>query len=530
MHRLSSGSTFGGILVALAGALMAGCGRGAVQDARHADSSFVRRDSGIVTVPKEAQQGSARDWRDIAAHDTLRVIAPYNSTSYFIYRGEPMGYEYELVRAFAAAHHLIVKLSVVESRDSSLALLRAGKADLVMARLVPMPRDSGTVSFTVPLYHTDPVLVQRKAPAAVAAAKLPKPADTLLKPGPAERAPAVGSMRAITVHARLVQRPSDLAGQRVTLPDESPYRRTLIELADTTGDIQVVEVDSSSEALIRSVAQGNVDYTVTDGNLAALQGSMFRNLLIHPVMGAAKPVAWAVNRGATALRDTVDAWLDDEKNRGVLDQLYRKYFVDQRAYSTRIASRYLTSVTGTLSPYDSLLKSAAAQLGWDWRLLGSQMYQESQFKPHARSWAGALGLLQVMPATARQFGVRNPLDPRQNVTAAVRYLQSLERHWSRTITDSTQRLPFVLASYNAGTGHVEDAQRLTVANGGNPQRWADVAYWMLQLSKQEAYTQPQVKFGFCRGLEPVMYVSLIMDRFQHYRQFVTPSEARAAAE
>ncbi len=452
------------------------------------------------------------------------MVAPYNSTSYFIYKGQPMGYEYELLRAFAAQHHLVLKLMVVERRDSVIAMVQNGYADVAAARLVPMPEDSGRVAFAAPLYHTDPVLVQRDAPPAVAAAKLPHPADTVLRPGPAEHggAPA-GSVQSLTIHARMVQRPADLAGRRVTLPDESPYRHMLVELADTSGDITVVEVDSSSEALIRGVAQGALDYTVTEGNLAELQGSLFKDLKVQPVMGAARPVAWALNRNAHMLRDTLNAWIGDQKSKAILDALYKKYFVDRRDYGARVASKYLTSVTGSLSPYDSLLKTFAPQIGWDWRLLASQTYQESQFNPHARSWAGALGLLQLMPATARQMGITQPLNPEQNIEAATRYIKLLDAHWRANVSDAAERLRFVLASYNAGTGHVEDAQRLTEAHGGDPKHWSDVSYWLLQLSKAEAYTEPEVKFGFCRGLEPVTYVSLILDRFADYKQFVVPA-------
>ena len=157
---------------------------------------------------------------------------------------------------------------------------------------------------------------------------------------------------------------------------------------------------------------------------------------------------------------------------------------------------------------------------WDWRLLASQAYQESRFNPAARSWAGATGLLQLMPRTAQQFGVTNPLDPEDNLRGGVRFLQWLKDYWAKRIPDEGERLKFVLASYNTGQGHVEDAQRLAEKHGGDPQRWEDVSYWLLQKSKQQFSNDPVVKFGFCRGIEPVTYVSLIMDRFDHYRQFV----------
>jgi membrane-bound lytic murein transglycosylase F len=270
-----------------------------------------------------------------------------------------------------------------------------------------------------------------------------------------------------------------------------------------------------------------VAYTVTDVNVAQLQGAQFRNLRINPVVGASRKVAWAVRRDAPTLLDTLNAWIDDEQTGPLFDRLYKKYYIDQRAYLKRMSSRYLSSRTGTLSPYDSLLRAHAPRLGWDWRLLGSQMFQESRFEPRAKSWAGATGLMQLMPATARQFGVRRITDPVQNVRGGVNYLLWLQKYWASRIEDPKERLKFILASYNAGAGHVEDAQRLADAHGDDPKRWDRVAYWLLQLSKQEYYAHPAVRYGFCRGLEPVTYVKVILDRFEHYKQFVVTPTAVA---
>jgi membrane-bound lytic murein transglycosylase F len=292
----------------------------------------------------------------------------------------------------------------------------------------------------------------------------------------------------------------------------------------------VVELDASDDKLIREVAKGNVQYTVAEGNVAELQQSYYKNLHVRPVIGASKKVAWAVRPNAPVLLAELNRWITDEKTGPLFDRVYRKYFSDRRGYEERLQSRYLTSETGTLSPYDKLLKQHAGALGWDWRLLGSQMYQESRFKPNARSWAGATGLLQLMPATGRQFGVRNPNDPEQNVAGAVRFLQWLTRYWTPRIPDPQERLKFILASYNTGAGHVEDAQRLAEANKDDPKRWADVSYWLLQKSKREVYTKPMVKYGFSRGIEPVTYVAIILDRFDHYKQFVVDKVAPDGGE
>src|SRR5205085_2926212 len=95
--------------------------------------------------------------------------------------------------------------------------------------------------------------------------------------------------------------------------------------------------------------------------------------------------------------------------------------------------------------------------------------------------------------------------------------------WTKHIRDPGERVKFILASYNSGLGHVEDAQRLSLSKGNSDIHWNDVAYWMLQLSKREFYTDPVVKYGYVRGMEPVSYVSVIMDRYEHYRQFVVDS-------
>ena len=166
------------------------------------------------------------------------------------------------------------------------------------------------------------------------------------------------------------------------------------------------------------------------------------------------------------------------------------------------------------------MKKYADEIGWDWRLLASQAFQESRFNPTARSWAGATGLLQLMPPTAREFGVKDMNDPEQNVAGAVRFITWLTNYWDDKIPDADERQKFILASYNTGHGHVEDARRLTMKYGDDPNVWGDVAFWLLQKSKRQYYSDPVVKYGFCRGLEPVTYVSRILDRYDHYQQFV----------
>jgi membrane-bound lytic murein transglycosylase F len=453
-----------------------------------------------------------RDLAELRERGTLTVLAPYNSTTYFVYRGEPLGYEYELLRAFAEAQGLKLKMVVVTDPKSLLPLLNAGEGDVAAARLIPTPEGEAQAAFTRALYQTEPALVQQaEAPAAAS-----KVAEKAMAPGPADPAPEVD------ISARIITAPGQLAGKRVDLPEKSPYKRTLVELSDEiSGDIHVVELgEVQDEALAQKIARGEVEFTVMQSNLAALKEAEFSNLKVRPVLGRKHGVAWALRKNSPELLAELNRWVEDKQNEGLFARTYKKYFVDMKGYIERATSDLLTSTTGKLCPYDELLKRHAPEINWDWRLLASQVFQESRFKPDAKSWAGAQGLLQLMPGTARQVGVRDAFDPEDNVSGAVRYLKWLNEFWDERVEDEGERLKFILASYNAGPGHVEDAQRLASKYGGDPLVWEDVSYWLLQKSTQKYSTDEVVKFGFCRGLEPVNYVDHILRRYERYKEFV----------
>lgn len=458
------------------------------------------------------------DLAQILERDTLHMITSTNSTSYFLYRGEPLGFEYDLVRTFAEEHDVVLRTRVVQNRDSLFHYLNRGEGDLVAARLLPAAVDTPHVRFTEHIYRTEPVVVQQDDE--FEESGVPEDVQDMVEETSDSLTPDVPD--SIELRVRLVRRPADLQGETVVVT-RSLFVDRLTELSDSLeGDIEVVEVESDiqSEALIRQVASGEISLTVTPRNLARLQEGQFTNIHVQPVIGPAHRVAWAVRNNSPELLDALNQWIEQFRGTSEFDNLYNRYFVDRRSYLTRAEDEYLTSETGRLSAYDNLLAEYADDIGWDWRLLASQAYQESRFDPNARSWAGATGLLQLMPATAAEFGVRNMLDPRENVEGAVRFIQWLTDYWDDILEDENERMKFILASYNTGHGHVEDARRLTSKNGGDHNQWEDVAIWLLQKSNREVYEDPVVRYGFCRGLEPVTYVAKILDRYDHYEEFV----------
>ena len=156
-------------------------------------------------------------------------------------------------------------------------------------------------------------------------------------------------------------------------------------------------------------------------------------------------------------------------------------------------------------------------------LLAAQCYQESTFDPRAVSFAGAKGLMQIMPGTADHLGVpRSKLyDPETNIAAAVKYIAELQKAFA-DIRDHYERTNFVLASYNGGTHHIRDAMELAKRDGRNPHRWADVSTYVLKLASPQYYNDPLVKYGYMRGSETVDYVSKIRQRHAGYEGVKIP--------
>ncbi|HEY3052608.1 MAG TPA: transglycosylase SLT domain-containing protein, partial [Thermoanaerobaculia bacterium] len=447
------------------------------------------------STPKTPQREPvARDLAEIAESKTLRVLFTFNSTGYFIYRGQTMGYEYELLSRYAAEANLRVVPVVVRDSRTLFERLNEGDGDVVAAQLVSSPNEGG-VALTTGLYATAPVVVQRNPAKPPTQGQPPAVATAVARE---EREVGNG----VIVRARLISQPSELAGQRVHLSKASPYREQLLELNDELGEvIDVVEVDQSTDTLIERLSEGEIGYTVAPENLAALKATEYSNLIIKPAIGPPQQIVWAVRQNAPQLLDDLNRWIELQKRRGLLAILYRKYFKDRRAFTTRAKSEYLTAETGRLSPYDDWFREYSKIPGWDWRLIASQAYQESKFNPRARSWAGAVGLMQIMPRTAREMRV-NPGDPRQSIEAACRYLWKLDDQLKEAVPRESERIKFILGSYNVGLGHVGDAQRLADKYGNDPGSWDDVGYWLIRKSKRAIYNDPVVKYGFARGTEP----------------------------
>lgn len=439
------------------------------------------------------------DLANVKKRGSLVAIVDNSSTGYFIYKGQPMGYEFDLLSLFAEHLDVRLKIEVTTSIGEAFEMLNQGKGDVIAYNLTVTNERKKLARFTNSHYKTKQVLIQRKPE----------------------------GWRRLTrdqLSNRLIRDQIDLIDQKVYVRKSSAYLPRLKNLADEIGgEINIVETEDSveTEKLIKMVSEGDIDFTVADESVALVNASYYSNIDVFTPVSFSQQIAWAVRNNANTLLEELNKWLAQIKRQPTYNVVYNKYFNSPRSSSIRASSDFSSIAGQKISPYDHLIKPAADSIGWDWRLLASQIYQESRFDPEARSWAGAVGLMQLVPETGRRFGAEALTDPRQSISAGTGYIRHLDKLWGKTVKDESERTKFVLASYNVGLGHVVDARDLAKKYGGEPDVWDDnVEYYLLNKSKKKFINDPVVKFGYCRGEEPVNYVQEILNRYTQYSQLI----------
>jgi membrane-bound lytic murein transglycosylase F len=325
-------------------------------------------------------------------------------------------------------------------------------------------------------------------------------------------------MTAEEIEKNLIRQPLQLDGKSVVIPRSSSFSSRLENIMQETGAaIFISEVEQIEEELFDAVAKGVIDYTVCDDPDAALNGRYYSNIDSKTPISFNQKAAWAVAPNAIALRDSLNLFLDDFLKSSDAVTLYNKYYRYPVACRMVRATQH-SQGEGCITLWDETLKQSCQKYGFDWFLVASLMYQESKFDIEARGPRGAIGLMQMISETMEQYGVDSLSLPEEQIVAGVRYLASLDKMFTESVSDASERMKFVVAAYNSGPGHILDAQRLTKKAGGNPAKWDDVAPKLLEKSDPGIYrTDEDIRHGYCNGAITVNYVSEIFERYKHYQ-------------
>ncbi|HRN43074.1 MAG TPA: lytic transglycosylase F, partial [Vicingus sp.] len=334
-----------------------------------------------------------RDLDTIQTEGKLRALIHYSSTSYFIYKGVPQGFEYELLSLYADHIGTTLEVVPIKSLDSVFIELNKGAADIAAANLTVTEERKEQVYFTHPVLITKQVLIQRK-PANWKKLKKKQVEDSLVR----------------SVH--------ELAGKKIVVREHSSFFKELKRIEnEIKQDIEIEFVPGSftSEDLIEMVAFGEKEYTVADKNIAMVNEWYYPNIDAKMVLSKHQDIAWAIRNNSDSLLVSVNKWLGEFQKTKKFKSLLNKYFKNQHLVKNRVKHQYYTLSSGQISMYDELIKKHAPSIGWDWELLAALIYQESHFNNAARGWGDSFGLMQFMPETGARFGVDFSSGPEQNI-------------------------------------------------------------------------------------------------------------------
>lgn len=461
--------------------------------------SCQKNGSSNSTSSKKSKPPVKKSLAEIKKDGKLKAITTYSSTTYFLYKGKPMGFEFELLERLADDLDLELEMVIAKDEDSLIDMLNEGKGDLIAYGYTITKDRKDQISFTNPLYNSHQVLIQRKPQ-------------------------YWRQMKLHEINEVLVKDPIELIGDTVSVKLNSSYAKRVKNLSDELGGkiyIDPIPGYVSTGNIIQMLVDGKIDYTIADQNIAFINASHHPILDIGTKVSFDQRIAWATRTNNPEFLSEINNWITAIKKKTDYYVIYNKYYKNKRLYKRRVESEFYSKNEGKISPYDDIIKTQAKKLGIDWRLFASLMYQESRFEPNQESWVGAQGLMQLMPGTARELNVNRPFNPKENIEGGTRYLKQILDKFS-DVEDSTERLKFALASYNCGLYHVKDARRLAKMENLNPDVWnGNVAESILKLSSSKYYNKKGIKYGYVRGREPFNYVKEIMARYEHYKQFTS---------
>lgn len=434
----------------------------------------------------------------ILTNKMLIATTEYNSTAYFIYRGEPMGYQYELLKSFSDFLGVNFEIKIINEPETRIDCLDDDECDLIALGLAVTKEHTAQIEFSIPITQTRQVLVQSKP-------------QEWRKMATAEQ-----------INAYLILNPLYLAGKTIHVQENSIFKNRLQNLSDEIGaDINIIEnPDVTVEELIGMVARRDIEYTISEEYIALVNQKYYPDIDVSTTISFPQNIAWAVKKEAYGLLDTLNYWLENFKKTRESAFLYNKYFKN-KGRRLLAGGTVLSVEEGKISPYDELIKKYCKKIDWDWRLLASLIYQESRFYPDTVSWTGAIGLMQLMPNTAAMYSIDSLSSPENQISAGVDYIALLDQQIAEKGVNKEERKKFVLASYNAGIAHVYDAQRLAEKYNKDPHVWDNnVDFFLLNKSKPQYYNDSVVKYGYCRGEESYDFVIEIFNRFQHYKNMI----------
>lgn len=408
----------------------------------------------------------------------LHIGVLMNPMEYYVREGKVGGFAYEMGHILADSLKVEAVFHVYFTfEDIELALLQ-NEIDLMAVLEEASPEGEAFFAYTRPIFHTDIVCLQAKA----------LPEDSVKDFG-------------------FVATPSMLQ-QSALLKNRFP-QWTLHRYR------------ASADQLLDAANEGTLDATLALGMHWRAYASLYPKLRLRETLQDSLPLRWAVRRGNDALLAETDTFLTAFASKKEYKRLCRKY-TDPNSKERGLVSRASRKAPfGSISRYDDDIKKYSEEYHLDWQLLSALIYQESKFNSQVVGKGNTFGLMQFTPATGARYGVSAGCSAARQIRGGCRYVAALSRKIEKLgVADSAERVPMIIAAYNAGGGHIEDAVSLARAEKHlDHTRWeGGVKEALLLLGERKYYRKPAVRHGSYHGARHTLrYVQSVTGHYEHYR-------------
>lgn len=409
------------------------------------------------------------------SEDTLRVLLYAHSSDYFMFRSTPIGFQYELLNNLAKSLNKKLDLTVNGNPDEVFSMAFSNQYDIVAMDFQKDPITSQLLTLSIPHSQSYAVLIER----------VPEKNDTI----------------------------NDF---NLYIPAQFPAKISTDSLDNSDWKI-AYSSGMTIEDLFDLLQNKKVSHIVSDYQTAITLLPFYPDLQIVKTLGEKFDRTWVLNDHNDTLNKQVNKWLDEYKKSKSYASLCKKYF---SPYSHLLSYTSPKKQSRRISPYDHLLKRYAKKQGLDWRFVASIIYEESKFQSNLIGMGGSFGLMQMMPGTGARYGISHDSTPEEQIRAGVTFISQLKRRYKDHVENEDDLLHFICAAYNAGAGHIQDAQRLCEKFGEDKYVWSNVAKYLELKSESQYYNDPVVKLGYYPGRHTVKYAERVISRYNGYKTIV----------
>lgn len=447
----------------------------------------------LLIIPALIGYNSKTELQAIRESGSLKLVTRNTPSTYFLEKGKPVGFEYELAKAFA--EHIGVKLEIIVAPSFSdlFTLVKNRDATIAAANLTITPQRLENFAFSPPYLHTSSALIYR--------IKQGNPAPKKLE---------------------------SVIGRTIVVPKNSSHIEVLKSLQIDNPELTWQESDEPAIDLLEQVHEHKVDFTVMDEVTYNAQSSYFPGVNKSMLLNQPQPLAWMYSpHPDNSLKLALERFFEKESTQQLIKRLKVKYFQRENRLNFFDTITFRDQMESRYPKLEEYFHEAEAETGIGWKLLAAVAYQESHWNRKAVSPTGVRGIMMLTQATAKEMGIKDRTDAEQSIRGGARYLKKV----IDKIPDRIQgedRIWFGLASYNVGYGHLEDARILTQRGGKNPDKWEDVREFLPLLTKPRYYKT--VKRGYARGYEPVIYVKNIQRYLELIRWDTQVRQMREASK